>query len=67
MTQRRGQLFVISAPSGAGKTSLVKAVVLRLPDIRFSISYTTRQRRDTEVDGTDYFFVTRRSLRGHDR
>ena len=54
----RGDLFVISAPSGAGKTSLVKAVVDKLPDIKFSISYTTRPRRDTEEDGGDYFFVS---------
>jgi guanylate kinase len=50
-------LFVIAAPSGAGKTTLVKALVERNPDLRFSVSYTTRPRRETEVDGRDYFFV----------
>jgi len=51
------KLFVIAAPSGAGKTTLVKALVARNPGLRFSISYTTRQQRRTEVDGVDYFFV----------
>ena len=55
----RGRLFVISAPSGAGKTSLVRALIEREPGLRFSISYTTRPRRPTEVHGRDYFFVTR--------
>jgi guanylate kinase len=52
-----GQLYVIAAPSGAGKTSLVKALMARDPGLRFSVSYTTRPRRATEVDGRDYHFV----------
>ena len=56
-TGRRGRLFVIAAPSGAGKTSLVRALMERVPALRFSISYTTRARRPTEVHGRDYFFV----------
>jgi guanylate kinase len=55
----RGRLFVIAAPSGAGKTSLVRALMEREPALRFSISYTTRPRRPAEVHGRDYFFVTR--------
>jgi guanylate kinase len=51
------RLFVIAAPSGAGKTTLVKAIVDRNPDLEFSISYTTRQKRVNEVEGKDYFFV----------
>ena len=51
-------LFVIAAPSGAGKTTLVKALVERSPELRFSISYTTRKKRVTEVEGKDYFFVS---------
>ena len=51
-------LFVIAAPSGAGKTTLVKALVERNPELRFSISYTTRKKRVTEVEGKDYFFVS---------
>jgi guanylate kinase len=54
----RGRLFVIAAPSGAGKTSLVRALMLREPALRFSVSYTTRARRPNELHGRDYFFVT---------
>jgi len=55
---RRGSLFVIAAPSGAGKTSLVKAVLARDPSLRVSISHTTRKQRETEVPGRDYHFIT---------
>ena len=51
------KLFVIAAPSGAGKTTLVKRLVTNHPDLRFSISYTTRKKRRTEVDGVDYLFI----------
>lgn len=53
-----GHLFVIAAPSGAGKTSLVKALLAQEPSARFSISYTTRKKRPTEENGRDYHFVT---------
>ena len=53
----RGKLVVISAPSGAGKTTLVHELLAREPRLRFSISYTTRPQRPTEVDRKDYFFV----------
>jgi guanylate kinase len=53
----RGKLFVIAAPSGAGKTSLVRALMERRPALRFSISYTTRTQRPNEREGHDYFFV----------
>ena len=52
------RLFVISAPSGAGKTSLVKALRERLPDLRVSTSHTTRTPRPNEQDGREYYFVT---------
>lgn len=58
-----GELWVIAAPSGAGKTSLVRALLARDPSLRFSISYTTRARRSSEVDGEDYFFVTESEFR----
>src|SRR6202140_3945514 len=54
----RGRLYVVSAPSGAGKTSLVKALMEREPRIRYSVSYTTRTPRPNEVAGRDYHFVT---------
>lgn len=57
MTSLQGTLYTISAPSGAGKTSLVNALVERNPDIKVSISHTTRAMRDGEVDGVDYHFV----------
>jgi len=53
----RGALFVIAAPSGAGKTSLVKAVLVRDPSLRVSVSHTTRKQRENEVPGRDYNFV----------
>jgi guanylate kinase len=52
-----GILLVIAAPSGAGKTSLVNALVARQPNAHVSVSHTTRPQRDREVDGTDYYFV----------
>jgi guanylate kinase len=55
----RGRLFVVAAPSGAGKTSLVRALMERVPALRFSISYTTRPQRPTETHGRDYYFVSK--------
>jgi len=54
----QGRLYVIAAPSGAGKTSLVKALMEREPRIRFSVSYTTRKPRLNEIPGRDYHFVS---------
>lgn len=53
----RGQLFVIAAPSGAGKTSLVKALLEKRPQLRLSVSHTTRKPRSNELEGREYFFV----------
>jgi len=53
-----GRLYVVAAPSGAGKTSLVKALMEREPDIQFSVSYTTRRPRPNEIPGRDYHFVS---------
>lgn len=52
-------LYVVSAPSGAGKTSLVREALKRDPRLRLSISFTTRPRRPSEQEGRDYFFVDR--------
>jgi guanylate kinase len=57
MSGKRGKLFVIAAPSGAGKTSLVRALMQLRPALRFSISYTTRKQRPNERHSHDYFFV----------
>jgi guanylate kinase len=56
---RRGTLFVLSAPSGAGKTTLRRAVLARFPDLVYSVSTTTRPPRPGEVDGRDYVFIPR--------
>jgi guanylate kinase len=55
---KRGRLFVIAAPSGAGKTSLVKALLASAATLRVSISHTTRKKRPTEEGGREYHFVT---------
>ncbi len=57
--KRKGILYIISAPSGAGKTTLCKEVIDIFPDLRHSVSYTTRGARPGEVHGRDYFFVPR--------
>lgn len=56
-TIAKGTLYVVSAPSGAGKTSLLKAVLQKLPELKLSISHTTRPQRPGEQDGVDYHFV----------
>lgn len=55
----KGHLFIISAPSGAGKTTIVRAVLDRFADMLYSISYTTRKPRNGEQDGIDYNFISR--------
>jgi len=55
---REGKLFIISAPSGAGKTTLCKELLKHFKEIRYSISHTTRQPRPGETDGIDYFFTS---------
>jgi len=61
---RRGRLFVIAAPSGTGKTSLVNALMAAMPELAFSVSHTTRRPRPNEVDGRDYHFVDAATFRG---
>ena len=58
MSDNQGKLFVLSAPSGAGKTTLVHRIMDLRPELRFSISFTTRQPREGEIDGEDYYFLT---------
>jgi len=63
MKPKRGHLFIISAPSGAGKTTLVKAVLQQFRDMLYSISYTTRNPRVEERDGIDYHFISKQDFK----
>ena len=54
---KKGTLFIVSAPSGAGKTSLVKRLVAEMDNISVSVSHTTRMQRPGEINGSDYYFV----------
>lgn len=59
----RGNIFVISAPSGAGKTTLCKEIIKTMPNLRFSVSYTTRRPRSGEINGRDYVFIDEERFR----
>jgi guanylate kinase len=61
--RHRGRLFVIAAPSGTGKTSLVNALLAAMPELQFSVSHTTRRARPNEVDGRDYHFIDHATFR----
>jgi len=54
-----GQLYIVSAPSGSGKTTILKQVMVELPALSFSVSHTTRPPRKNETDGRDYYFTDR--------
>lgn len=60
--KRRGILYTVSAPSGAGKTSLVKALLEQCDNLRVSVSHTTRPQRPGEIDGVNYHFIDRSSF-----
>jgi len=62
--QRRGLMFVLSSPSGAGKTTLARRLMADNPDLRMSVSVTTRAKRPGEVDGKDYFFIDKARFDG---
>jgi guanylate kinase len=61
--KNKGLLFVISAPSGAGKTTLSQALINTTDNIEFSVSVTTRRPRGGEIDGRDYFFVSKKEFK----
>jgi len=63
LNQTKGKLIVFSAASGAGKTTIVKEILKEFPQIIFSISATTRPRRENERDGIEYFFLTEAEFR----
>jgi guanylate kinase len=58
-TGTRGKLVVISGPSGSGKTTIAREIMRRNPSLTFSVSATTRRKRENEIEGRDYFFLTR--------
>ncbi|UCC66182.1 MAG: guanylate kinase [Deltaproteobacteria bacterium] len=62
VSRKKGALFVVSAPSGGGKSTLLRKVISQLPGVSISISYTTRPPRSEERDGVDYFFVSHREF-----
>ncbi|MBL4835487.1 MAG: guanylate kinase [Pseudomonas sp.] len=62
MTHATGTLYIVSAPSGAGKTSLVKALIDQLDSLRVSVSHTTRAMRPGEIDGVNYHFTSRETF-----
>ncbi|MCK9211721.1 MAG: guanylate kinase [Ignavibacteriaceae bacterium] len=57
MKKKDGNIIVISAPSGTGKTTIIRSILKILPDVVYSISATTREKRPSEHDGVDYFFI----------
>lgn len=61
-TSNRIKLFVVSAPSGCGKTTIVREILKRHPEFRFSVSVTTRKNRDNETNGKDYYFVSKETF-----
>ena len=63
----KGKLIVLSAPSGAGKTTICKELLKRNKDWLFSISVTTREKRENEIDGVDYLFISKEKFEGLDK
>ncbi|MCF7822543.1 MAG: guanylate kinase [Candidatus Marinimicrobia bacterium] len=59
MMSRRGRIIIVAGPSGAGKGTIEKAIMKKYSDIQFSVSVTTRPRRDYEIDGQHYFFISK--------
>jgi len=58
VSEKKGKIFVISSPSGGGKTTIVRRILAEFPEIVFSVSATTRPKRPDEIDGVHYFFLT---------
>lgn len=58
MCEKKGKIFVISSPSGGGKTTIVRSILSEFPEIIFSVSATTRPKRPDEIDGVHYYFLT---------
>lgn len=60
---RKGIAFVVSAPSGAGKTSICKEIISIIPGLVYSVSYTTRRKRNSEKEGEDYFYISEKTFK----
>ena len=60
---RKGLMLVLSSPSGAGKTTICKEILKKIKELNLSISYTTRPKRKSEVDGLDYFFISEKKFK----
>ncbi len=60
---RKGIMLVLSSPSGAGKTTICKEILKKIKDLKMSISYTTRPKRKSEIDGKDYFFIAEKKFK----
>ena len=58
LIEKKGMMFVLSSPSGAGKTTLTKKIAENNSNFKISISYTTRKERPNEINGKDYHFIT---------
>ncbi len=65
LTSSHGKLIVLSAPSGTGKTAIKNCLIKKDPTLRFSISATTRPKREGEHDGKDYYFITEKEFKDH--
>lgn len=61
--KKKGKMFIVSGPSGVGKSTVLKTLLARRPDIYFSVSATTRPPRDSETDGVDYYFLSMSTFR----
>jgi guanylate kinase len=61
---KKGLFIIVSAPSGAGKSSICQRLLTACPEIKFSVSYTSREPRPGEVDGKDYYFISRDEFQG---
>lgn len=59
---KRGNLFIVSAPSGTGKTTILKRIIAEMDNVAFSVSHTTRTPRSNELEGIDYFFVDKNTF-----
>lgn len=61
--RRQGTMFIFSGPSGGGKSSIIKEIMKKIPNLVLSISVTTREKREGEIDGKDYYFISEEKFR----